>query len=276
MDCSNRNFRRGACHARALSIFAAALAAFVLSAPHVAQAQQQQQQQQKQPDPRSQQAVPTKRGNGESQNSWVKLCQNQETVQEGVVKPVEVCLTHHERLSAVNGMVLVSVALRKIAGQENEHLMVLVPLGVALPPGLQVVVDDSEPIELDFTFCHVGGCTAEAPASESVVESFKKGKELKVLALNKTGKTVAFPVPLTGFTKAYNGDPVDSKKYHEARKQLMKRIRERQLELAKKAGEGKEGEEGQQQLQTPMQQQGQPASRPSQQFAPNPRPQPPQ
>jgi invasion protein IalB len=273
MDCSNRNFRWSGGRLRARSCFLAALAAFVLSAPHAAQAQQQQQQ----PAPQAQQAVPTKQGGGEAQNSWVKLCQEQETVQDGVVKPVEVCLTHHERLSAVNGMVLVSVALRKIAGQENEHLMVLVPLGVALPPGLQVVVDGGEPIELKFTFCHVGGCTAEAVANESIVESFKKGKELKVLALNNTGKTVAFPVPLKGFTKAYTGEPVDSEKYHEARKQLMQRIRERQLELAKKAGEGEDGEEGQQQLQMPGQPQGGqlPGQQsPTQPFAPNPSPKP--
>ena len=46
-----------------------------------------------------------------------------------------------------------------------------------------------------------------------------------------------FPVPLSGFTKAYAGEPIDHEKYREARKALLMQIRERQIELAKKAAE---------------------------------------
>lgn len=212
----------------------AAVAGLALSAP-AANAQQQGQQPANQGQ-QNQQAAP--------QNSWVKICQDQETVKDGAVSTTKICLTHHERLSSVNGMVLVSAAIRNISGVENESLMVLVPLGVALPPGVQIVIDDNKPIPLRFTFCHVGGCTAEAPAKQEVIDSFKKGKELKVLALNNQGKTVAFPVPLNGFTKAYDGEPVDTEKYQAARKELMQLIRKRQIELAKKAKEEGGNKEG--------------------------------
>lgn len=169
------------------------------------------------------------------QNTWVKLCQDQQSVNAGVITKTKICLTHHERLSAANGRVLVSVAIRNIQRQDKEALMVLVPLGVALAPGLQVIVDDNKPVPLKFSFCHVGGCSAEAEATKEIVANLKKGNQLKVLAINNAGKTIAFPVPLTGFTKAYDGGPVDAKKYHEARKKLMALIQKRHAELAKKA-----------------------------------------
>jgi len=228
-EFAGRSGRRAALR----GILALALAGLVLSAP-AARAQQQGQNQQQQ----SQQPA-------EPQNSWVKLCQEQETVKDGAVSSTKICLTHHERLSSENGMVLVSAAIRNISGMDKETLMVLVPLGVALPPGIQVVIDDNKPIPLRFTFCHVGGCTAEAEAKPEMIQSFKKGNQLRVLALNNRGKTVAFPVPLDGFTKAYDGPPVDTEKYQAARKELMQLIRKRQIELAKKAKEEDQQKEGQ-------------------------------
>ena len=69
-------------------------------------------------------------------------------------------------------------------------------------------------------------------------------------AKNAIGKIVPLPVPLTGFTAAYDGPPVDSKKYASARRNLMLQIRKRQIERAKKAEEERKkqggGESGQQ------------------------------
>jgi invasion protein IalB len=56
-----------------------------------------------------------------------------------------------------------------------------------------------------------------------------------VAAMNIQQKTMGFPVPLTGFSKAYDGPPVDSVKYEESRRQLMEMFRKRQQELAAKA-----------------------------------------
>ena len=95
-------------------------------------------------------------------------------------------------LSAANGRVLVSVAIRNVQRQEKEALMVLVPLGVALAPGLQVIIDDKKPVPLKFSFCHVGGCSAEAEATKEIVANLKKGTQLKVLAINNAGQNDRF------------------------------------------------------------------------------------
>jgi hypothetical protein len=50
---------------------------------------------------------------------------------------------------------------------------------------------------------------------------------------------MGFPVPLSGFNKAFDGPAADPVKYEESRKQLMEMFRKRQQELAAKAAQGK-------------------------------------
>jgi invasion protein IalB len=175
-------------------------------------------------------------GENKEQSAWVKLCEKAPSLAEPK-KELNVCLTHHERLDGNTGMVLVSAAIRQVEGQDKEALMVMVPLGMALPPGVQVKVDEKEPVKLQFTLCHAAGCTAEGEATKAVIDQMKTGKQVVVAAINLAGKAIGFPVPLTGFDKAYAGAPVDNEKYKDARKRLMSAIRERQIEMAKKAKE---------------------------------------
>jgi hypothetical protein len=58
-----------------------------------------------------------------------------------------------------------------------------------------------------------------------------------VAALNAQQKTMAFPLPLTGFSKTFDGAPVDNAAYQEARAQKIRASREHQAELAREAAE---------------------------------------
>jgi invasion protein IalB len=176
-----------------------------------------------------------KGGKKGEQSAWVKLCEKAPNVVDPKKGALNVCLTHHERLDGNSGRVLVSAAIRQVEGQDKQALMVMVPLGMALPPGVQVKVDDNKPVKLQYTLCHAAGCTAEAEATPTIIDEMKKGKQVVVAAINLAGKAIGFPVPLTGFNKALTGKPVDNEKYKEARKRLMLQIRQRQIELAKKA-----------------------------------------
>jgi invasion protein IalB len=169
-------------------------------------------------------------------NFWVKLCEKAPSVADAN-KELNVCLTHHEQLESTTGMVLVSVAVRHIEGQEKEGLMVMVPLGMQLRPGVLVKFDEGEPINLPFTLCHPMGCTAEVEATKDLLDKMKKAQSIAVGAINIGGKTIGFRVPMQGFEKTLAGPPADNEKYKEERKRVMASIRERQVEAAKKAKE---------------------------------------
>jgi hypothetical protein len=75
--------------------------------------------------------------------------------------------------------------------------------------------------------------------SEEIVDKMRKGKQMVVAALNAQQKTMAFPLALTGFSKTFDGPPVDNVAYQEARAQMMRASREHQAELAKEATEAR-------------------------------------
>lgn len=191
----------------------------------------------------------------QQQSAWVKLCEKanlarREKDGKEVREEKNICLTHHERLDGNTGMVLVSAAIREVEGMDKEHLMIMVPLGMAIPPGLKAAVytkdqwakaqknekiDEKQlkPISLHYSLCHPAGCTAEVEATKELVDSMKTGGGLMVLAINANAQPIAFPVPLDGFTAAHAGPPVDNQAYAQARGQLMQQIRQRQAELIK-------------------------------------------
>jgi invasion protein IalB len=168
-------------------------------------------------------------------DAWVKLCMKSEQTQNK-----EICLINHEGLEPNTGMVLIAAAVRKVEGEEKQQLLVRVPTAYALvmPAGVQLKIDEEQPIQLQYTICFPTSCQVQLELTKELFDSMRKGKQMVVAAMNIQQKTMGFPVPLTGFAKAYDGAPVDSVKYEESRRQLMEMFRKRQADLAAKAAKG--------------------------------------
>ena len=180
---------------------------------------------------------------GAPEDAWVKLCMKSEQTQNK-----EICLTNHEGLEPNTGMVLIAAAVRKVEGEDKQQLLVRVPTAYALviPAGVQIKIDDGQPIQLQYTICFPTSCQVQLELTKEMFDNMRKGKQMVVAAMNIQQKTMGFPVPLTGFAKAYDGPPVDSAKYEESRRQLMEMFRKRQAELAAKAQEAQQKKEAQQ------------------------------
>ena len=177
---------------------------------------------------------------------WVKLCEKAPVLtkdKDGKDLRTEkgICLTHHERLDGNTGMVLVSAAVRQIEDQPKQHMMVMVPLGMAIQPGLRATVYSKEmwekaqknekvddtglnPVKLNFSLCHPAGCTAEVELTKELMDQLRSSAGVMVFAINANGQVIAFPVPLSGFSTALDGQPADNKQYTEQRRRLMEQI----------------------------------------------------
>jgi invasion protein IalB len=179
---------------------------------------------------------------GATEDAWVKLCMKSEQTNNK-----EICLTNHEGLEPNTGMVLIAAAVRKVEGEDKQQLLVRVPTAYALviPAGVQIKIDDGQPISLQYTICFPTSCQVQIELTKELFDTMRKGKQMVVAAMNIQQKTMGFPVPLTGFAKAYDGAPVDSAKYEESRRQLREVFRKRQAELAAKAAEAQAKKEAQ-------------------------------
>ncbi len=177
------------------------------------------------------------------EDAWVKLCMKNEQTQNK-----QICLINHEGLEPNTGMVLIAAAVRQAEGEDKQQLLVRVPTAYALviPAGVQIKIDDNQPLQLQYTLCFPTSCQVQVELTKEMFDSMRKGKQMVVAAMNIQQKTMGFPVPLTGFAKAYDGAPVDNAKYEELRRQLMEVFRKRQEELAAKAAEAQQKKEAQQ------------------------------
>jgi invasion protein IalB len=208
-------------------------------------------------------------------SAWVKLCEKGTAVSKDkdgkeVKQEHNVCLTHHERIDANTGIVLVSAAIRQVDDSKDAILMVMLPLGMAIVPGMQLgaypkdmwekiqkgeKVDDSaiQPIKIPYMLCHSAGCTGEIAATPEMIETFKTSGGLIAYGLAGSGRPVAFPVPLNGFGEALSGPPASNEEYAKQRSALMKQIADNQqkvieeyqkqnVELQKSQGQMKPGQ----------------------------------
>jgi invasion protein IalB len=237
------SLRRGA--ARRMLCGGATALALALAAP-LAMAQQEGQAQPKSTQPKSAptgpapaagaQAPAGAAGQAAAQDAWVKLCMKNEQTQNK-----EICLINHEGLDPNSGMVLITAMVRKVEGEQKQQLIIRLPTAYALviPAGVQAKIDEDKPIDLQYMICFPAGCQAQTDLTPEVMEAMRKGKQMVVAAVNFQQKTMGFPVPLSGFNKAFDGPAADPVKYEESRKQLMEMFRKRQQELAAKAAQGK-------------------------------------
>jgi invasion protein IalB len=179
--------------------------------------------------------TPTTAGAG-AESSWVKVCTTDEKTGNK-----QVCLIRHEGLDPKTGAILISVAVRTIEGEDKKDLLVSVPTAYSLvmPAGVQIKIDEGEAIQLQYAVCFPTSCQVQMELSKEIVDKMRKGKQMIVAALNAQQKTMAFPLPLSGFSKTFDGPPVDNVAYQEARAQMMRASREHQAELAKEATEAR-------------------------------------
>jgi len=177
-----------------------------------------------------------------TQDAWVKLCMKNEQTQNK-----EICLINHEGLEPNTGMVLIAAAVRKVEGEEKQQLLIRVPTAYALviPAGVEIKIDENQPIKMQYTICFPTSCQVQLEMTNELMDTMRKGKQMIVAAVNIQQKTMGFPVPLAGFSKAYDGPPVDTAKYEESRRQLMEMFRKRQQELAAKAAAAEQNKQGQ-------------------------------
>lgn len=157
---------------------------------------------------------------------WYKLCDQQPKTKR------KICFTFHEQVNVKTGRLYVSAALRKVAESKTEHILVVVPPGIAVRPGLQITIDDKKPIILKYVICQPKGCTAEGEASAELIAQMRAGKNMIVAVIDVAGKINNLRVPLDGFSIAHKGPAVDKELYFKAWRSQLDQLRRQKSKKA--------------------------------------------
>lgn len=83
-------------------------------------------------------------------------------------------------------------------------LRVIAPLGILLPRGLGLKVDDREVGSTDFVRCLESGCVAEVDMDQTLIDLFSKGKVALFAVFLTPQEGRGLPVTLGGFADGFS------------------------------------------------------------------------
>jgi invasion protein IalB len=117
--------------------------------------------------------------------------------------PLE-CAMEQTAVLSKTGQLIVLVNIRVPSDTHTPVALVQLPLGLNLPGGAKLQVDDGKTTDLQIQTCENRGCYAGTPIAPELLAALRSGKQLKVLFQNLAKETITIPMPLTDFAAAYD------------------------------------------------------------------------
>ncbi|MEQ8745362.1 invasion associated locus B family protein [Pyruvatibacter sp.] len=131
----------------------------------------------------------------EQHGAWVFEC----TPAEGT----EFCTIQQVLSNADTKEVLLHVTIAYHPRTADLLMVSMTPLGVELPLGLGMRIDEGQQMAAPYTNCTRPGCRATAPLNDALVSSLKNGNTMTI-SYGYRGQRLDAPVSLSGFTAAFD------------------------------------------------------------------------
>ena len=99
------------------------------------------------------------------------------------------------------------VIVLKTADGKSRLLRVAAPLGVLLPAGLGLKIDQNDVGRAGFVRCLATGCIAEVVLEDPLINQFKTGGTATFIVFQTPEEGIGIPVSLGGFAQAFDSLP---------------------------------------------------------------------
>ncbi|MBV6486329.1 MAG: invasion associated locus B family protein [Pseudorhodoplanes sp.] len=96
-----------------------------------------------------------------------------------------------------------TVIVLKTADKKSRLMRVVAPLGVLLPSGLGLKIDNTDIGRAGFVRCLPNGCVAEVVMDDNLVGQLTKGQTATFIIFQTPEEGIGFPMSLKGFGDGY-------------------------------------------------------------------------
>jgi len=103
--------------------------------------------------------------------------------------------------------VAMTVLVLKTADQKSRILRVLAPLGVLLPSGLGLKIDNVDVGRAGFVRCLPNGCVAEVMLDDTLIGQLRTGKSATFIIFQTPEEGIGIPLSLNGFGEGFDKLP---------------------------------------------------------------------
>lgn len=130
---------------------------------------------------------------GEEFDNWTVRCEESDGR--------ESCFIFQNLVLQNGGSSILHVAIGYLPGNKKVPvILVSMPLGISLPPGASIKIDEHEAVKFDIERCETSGCRGGFKLTEEMLQNFKKGNTATVTFHDGHRQPIDMPLSLIGFS----------------------------------------------------------------------------
>lgn len=111
------------------------------------------------------------------------------------------CVLEQGAFVVPTGQLLAKVTVRVDGADRKPALMIQTPLGLHLPTGVEIRVDEHKPESLALQTCDATGCYAGTALSDAFLGRMSGGRQLSITVQDLSKREVKVSMPLQGFAE---------------------------------------------------------------------------
>ena len=115
----------------------------------------------------------------------------------------ERCVLFQDILWQTGGKRILNVSVARTAKDQPFVAAVTAPLGILLPAGLTLHIDEKELVRFPLRFCNINGCRGQFPITAAMQKLFSDGKKGRVLFRQPNGRPLRVEFSLKGFAAGF-------------------------------------------------------------------------
>jgi invasion protein IalB len=125
---------------------------------------------------------------------WSKICTSGEN---------SICQIVQSANQNESGQLIFQTAVGYADDNDKPILYLTGPLGIFLPRGIGITIDDAPIRAAVVQRCDNKGCLAVLPMEQDLIKEMEKGKTAKVIFATSMTQNVSLPLSLKGFKRAF-------------------------------------------------------------------------
>ena len=102
-----------------------------------------------------------------------------------------------------SGKRILNVSIARLAKGQPYVAAITVPLGILLPAGLTLHVDEKDLVRFPLRFCNINRCRGQFPITEDMQKLFTAGKKGRVIVRQPNGQPLRVNFSLKGFAAGF-------------------------------------------------------------------------
>jgi len=94
------------------------------------------------------------------------------------------------------------IAIGYVEGRDDPAAIITLPLGLSLPQGVGLRVDENTPSRHPYQACFNSGCQAGFPVDSTLMAQLRGGDKAYIRVYDLSNQQIDIPISLSGFTAA--------------------------------------------------------------------------